>query len=1283
MNIITKISIVIILLIVGNVKAQIPAGELQKASKNFISKTSVFKKQTVSNDILNLRVANKTVAYCVNLIPEGYIIFTASKKLSPVFSFSEKGKFNIEESKKQPVFQDLLKHLSKVEEIIDNNKSKYQKLISKNQKEWENLISQKKSPKEDYQYGVYLTDIWGGVNCWDNEGNMVYPTNYFTPNHYSAGCVAISAAQILHYYEWPVYGTGYHTDNDNSGSSQGSYSVSFGTTKYDWANMLDDYQGEYSTDDEQRAVGRLMYHAAVAVDMDFENSGSTSNVIDVPNALQTYFRMTGHYQTISWSEFGTRLRQNLENGMPVQFGVKSDGGDEHACVCDGYRYNEGETKYYHMNMGWWNWYGGNAWYNIFGDFNAVGYTSITGGVFDIVPKPVMNTVVRTSDYHQFIVNWKVSKKLQWESFDLEQSYNNGTWTTVATGITDTLYNQTVTADGNYKYRVRAKINGSYISDSYSNVGVVQVGEITCLDLDGDDSFFINDSYNKLDLSNEWTYEAWVKTEMYNSGDWSVIMDRRSVISLYLIDDADADFAVKFAIRDASDNITSSIQSDNSSVNLELGKWFHVAVSRDGTTTRFFINGELIGQSTDADYILTSSTNALNVGARYWGSYSRYFTGQIDEIKVSDKAQYTQEFCPDRFDLLQNDNNTILLLNLQYGTGTALFDASRNFSSVSLRSSPYTASWYSEAVPIINTQPRNETACSGSVNFNLDADYADNYQWQINSGTGFVNLTNDANISGATTNSLTIADVSTFTDNNYIRCILSNTPVSKTCSETIDMNIYTNCTVWNGTSWSNGLPDATKSAIIDANYIADNFITTDNLTINEGDTLFINENYTLDVKGDFLNKGVLALKSDNANQIPGTFIHTGDVINYGNMISEIKYDADYNYLITSPVNTSNLISEVFTNNPNLYENSGTVDTWTLFEGNSIQKQTPYLYSSIDNDKAVFVGDFNTGTLKTKFRKLGGDDFAFAINPYPSVIDWNATSGWINDNIKTNLYTFDATNNGNSGNFSVWDGTVGIHAGNGYIKPGEAFFVNMSDYRSSIQTSNDVQISTADMTTVPDTPQNLIRFQFENEDATIYDEGIVYFSDSENKPIKPMPLKDDIHYTFFPSSGKKYAIQRLHNPGMDTLISVGFKTSQGGQITFRVTDFTIDANTPVQLKDLLTGEYTMLENGSTYTFTAGTSEPDNRFKLYFGSYVVDVNNVKNEVIKTWSDGKTIFIQNYKNQNFNYEVYNVLGELLTKGVSNSDFTNIKNLNTGINILKIYQGNSTQTNKFIITNN
>ncbi len=191
-------------------------------------------------------------------------------------------------------------------------------------------------------------------------------------------------------------------------------------------------------------------------------------------------------------------------------------------------------------------------------------------------------------------------------------------------------------------------------------------------LDGGESFYVKDDgtgdgANDLDVSNNWTFEAWIYVKNYTSGNYDCIMDRRTVFSFYLIDD-DKDYAIAFAARDGSDNIIAYMDCDgtgSTSADMQFNNWYHVAATYDGSTAKLYVNGTEMDSDTDTDWNLTSSTNALNIGGRYWGSYSRQMeSAYLDEIRISNIARTTSELHYNKTDnAYMVDDHTILLMHL--------------------------------------------------------------------------------------------------------------------------------------------------------------------------------------------------------------------------------------------------------------------------------------------------------------------------------------------------------------------------------------------------------------------------------------------------------------------------------------------------------------------------------------------------------------------------------------------------------------------------------------------
>ena len=79
-----------------------------------------------------------------------------------------------------------------------------------------------------------------------------------------------------------------------------------------------------------------------------------------------------------------------------------------------------------------------------------------------------------------------------------------------------------------------------------------------------------------------------------------------------------------------------------------------------------------------------------------------------------------------------------------------------------------------SIPVITSQPSNQSICEGNnAIFSLTATGADSYQWQENTGSGFVNITDGGIYSGAQTDTLTITGAVLDMNNYQYQCIVTN------------------------------------------------------------------------------------------------------------------------------------------------------------------------------------------------------------------------------------------------------------------------------------------------------------------------------------------------------------------------------------------------------------------------------------------------------------------------------------------------------------------------------
>ncbi|MCI2229818.1 C10 family peptidase [Polaribacter sp. MSW13] len=527
----------------------------------------------------------------------------------------------------------------------------------------------------------FLTDVWGGVNCVDDNGQTIYPTNYYTPYHSSPGCVAISMSQVLHFYKWPIKGIGSNVYSENYNGSLVRHAAFFDDTYYKWDEMLDEYMNVASTESQQKAVGELMYHVGVALQMNYEPTGSTSNINKTPFLYHNFFRFSGHYEDVTWSSFWDRLYENIQQGRPVPVAVDaSRTGDGHVFVVDGYKEING-LPYYHLNWGWYDDNGINGWYNIQGwTSTSGGYNTITGAVFDVLPNPQITSITNI-DANSFKVKWEVSEKLQWEEFTLEQKVDAGAWEEVASGITTKEYTINNPTGQMYQFRVKSKVNGSYYANSWSEIEkhTTTGGYNGYVSFGGSQYAYARQTPDfDLDFTTDYTLETWLRLKEGNV-DGNILLDIENVFGLEITDVNTENFAIKYTSHASGEEIVSNKNGNT----ILLNQWTHIAVSHTGNKTKLFINGILMDSYEGANFNLVSSTNALNIAEKYHGSYSSRIKADFDQLRISKTDRYPSNFTPSQENHFTVDAETIAYFTFQDVHNVRFKDEAANISVIVL------------------------------------------------------------------------------------------------------------------------------------------------------------------------------------------------------------------------------------------------------------------------------------------------------------------------------------------------------------------------------------------------------------------------------------------------------------------------------------------------------------------------------------------------------------------------------------------------------------------------
>ena len=161
------------------------------------------------------------------------------------------------------------------------------------------------------------------------------------------------------------------------------------------------------------------------------------------------------------------------------------------------------------------------------------------------------------------------------------------------------------------------------------------------------------THANLNLTDDFTIEFWMYPlaavsnypVVITTGDGSVSIET-SIIYNY------PNSGINFSVADGK-SITGSAPSENN--------WHHIVVSRQGTTTRMFIDGIKVGTDITAAYTFTQSKNWYIGDRQANASGANYpFKGYIDDLRITKGiARYTTNFTPPTYQLPTDTTGTVI------------------------------------------------------------------------------------------------------------------------------------------------------------------------------------------------------------------------------------------------------------------------------------------------------------------------------------------------------------------------------------------------------------------------------------------------------------------------------------------------------------------------------------------------------------------------------------------------------------------------------------------------
>ncbi|MFH1010583.1 MAG: C10 family peptidase, partial [bacterium] len=291
--------------------------------------------------------------------PSGHVVVPKIKQLSPVKSYSEWCGPDFGDTVGYPQF--VKDELLALRRAWEADTSQYQHIgwteFTLDSAEFSEILHERQ-----------LAPLWQIGPLCSTEWNQSPPYNDSCPPGDSdtclVGCVALAAAQIMAYHQWPPSGIGQVSkweDGDPSCGVPAQTLVVDLSDGYDWANMPDicDFNNQCSGS-QIAAVSELCYEVGVTLKTNYGCYSSGAYPDDVRTELPPHFcyrnvidRENRRYMSrIDWWEL---IAQEISAERPMHYNAYFIRADTdtfaHSFVCDGAESSAGGLKY-HMNYGW-------------------------------------------------------------------------------------------------------------------------------------------------------------------------------------------------------------------------------------------------------------------------------------------------------------------------------------------------------------------------------------------------------------------------------------------------------------------------------------------------------------------------------------------------------------------------------------------------------------------------------------------------------------------------------------------------------------------------------------------------------------------------------------------------------------------------------------------------------------------------------------------------------------------------------------------------------------------
>jgi|688.fasta_scaffold38290_4 hypothetical protein len=195
-------------------------------------------------------------------------------------------------------------------------------------------------------------------------------------------------------------------------------------------------------------------------------------------------------------------------------------------------------------------------------------------------------------------------------------------------------------------------------------------------------------------SSDFTIEAWIYPTI-GSGAYAIIAKSQGNYTTgyewwFGINNSPQNGVLQFTFVDASTTFYSVTNPNALSSNI----WYHVAVSRVGSTIYLFVNGALVASTSAVTIRNTSSDVTIGRDLETTGGAGRFYTGYVDDVRITKGfGRFTSAFTPPTAplslpgvvtDLTKNKINSTLIAGPTHSStngGSLLFDGGTQYINI--------------------------------------------------------------------------------------------------------------------------------------------------------------------------------------------------------------------------------------------------------------------------------------------------------------------------------------------------------------------------------------------------------------------------------------------------------------------------------------------------------------------------------------------------------------------------------------------------------------------------